>query len=357
MNHLLTQISPLNKDIMKMVALRQNQLVKPIASLGMLEEYAEQIAGITEELYPRLNGKAVVVFASDNGVWEEGVSPVPQSVTAAQAANMTYGKTGISVLCAHADANLYVVDVGIKEEADSRYIIRRNIRKGTDNIAKGPAMSRSEAIKAMEIGAEMAQYCFDRGAIMVAAGEMGIGNTTTSSAVLSALTGHKAKDVTGKGGGVSEEAYANKISVIERAIALNAPDPTDAIDVISKVGGFDLAAMTGFYLGAASLRRIVVIDGFIAVAAALCAARMHPLAKDYMFLSHRSAEPGYDPAAKELGLKPMFDLRMRLGEGTGCPFAFHVLEASVRILRDMATFEEGSVHHETRVDIRENKTE
>jgi nicotinate-nucleotide--dimethylbenzimidazole phosphoribosyltransferase len=335
-------VPPIHQDVFKAAQDRQHSLAKPFGSLGSLETFSARIAGITGQLYPALS-KAVVVFASDNGVWDEGVTPIGKDVTALQSSNMTFGKAGIGVLSAHAGAKLFVVDVGMQEKYESRYIIRRKIRPSTWNITKGPAMTREECEKAMGVGAEMADRCKEQGFNLVGAGEMGVGNTTTSTAVLSVLLGIEPEGITGKGAGLADEAYRNKISVIRRAIEINNPDPSDPIDVLTKIGGFDIAAMVGFYLRCGELGLVTVVDGFIAVAAAVAAARIQPNVKDYLFLSHRSAEPGYDAAAKELGQKPMFDLGMRLGEGTGCPLAFNVLEASVRVLRDMATFAEISI--------------
>lgn len=343
-------IDPIDKEMMEAAQARQKNLAKPFGSLGLLEKFSMRIAGITGQMFPCLSGKAMVVFAADNGVFEEGVTPIGQDVTALQSANMTFGKAGIGVLSAHANAKLFVVDVGMAFNCESRYVIRRKIRRGTSNIAKGPAMSEEECRQALSIGAEMAQLCQSQGCSLVGAGEMGVGNTTTSTAVISALTGLPPSSITGKGAGLTNEAYANKISVIERALSVNQPNRGDALDVLRKVGGFDLVALTGFYLEAARLHLVCVVDGFIAVAAALAAKRLNPLVCDYLFLSHRSAEPGYDDAVRELGLAPMLDMGMRLGEGTGCPLAFNILEASVRVLRDMATFDEISINQDVIVD-------
>ena len=336
-------VKPINAEMKNAAAQRQKNLAKPFGALGALEDYSARIAGITGKLFPAISAKAVVVFAADNGVWDEGVTPIGRSVTALQSANMTFGKAGIGVLSAHAGAKLYVVDVGIYEKTESRYIINRKVMRGTKNITKGPAMTREQFDKAFGVGEEMAKRCFDDGIVMAGAGEMGVGNTTTSSAVLSALTGLDPSEITGRGAGITREAYENKLNVIRRALEVNKPDASDPADVVARVGGLDIAAMMGFYIRAASLGMVVVIDGFISIIAALAASRLCPNSAQYMFLSHRSAEPGYDAAAKELGLKPMFDLGMRLGEGTGCPLAFNVLEASVRVLRDMATFDEISI--------------
>lgn len=335
-------VHPIDEKAYQTASQRQRELAKPYGSLGQLELFSARIAGITGKLYPG-GGKAIVVFASDNGVWDEGVTPIGKIVTSLQSGNMTFGKAGIGVLAAHADAKLYVVDVGIHERYESRYIINRKIRRSTHNIALGAAMSPEEFERAFDVGCEFAQKCKDDGMYMVGAGEMGVGNTTTSSAVLCALTGLSPETVTGKGAGITDDAYANKLAVIKRALQVNSPDSADPKDIVAKVGGFDIAAMMGFYTAAASLGMIVVVDGFIAITAALAAYRLQPTLSDYLFLSHRSAEIGYDKAAQELGLKPMFDLGMRLGEGTGCPLGFNVLEASIKVLRDMSTFEEISI--------------
>ncbi len=342
---------------------RQHQLAKPFGALGRLELLSAQVAGVTGELFPSL-AKAMVVFCADNGVFEEGVTPIGQDVTMLQATNMTMGKAGIGVLSAHAGAKLMVVDVGMVQDSPSVAVIVRKIRRGTSNIAKGPAMSEAECERAFAIGAEMAEKCRDQGFRLVGAGEMGVGNTTTSSAILSALTGLPPEKITGKGAGLTDEAYANKIGVIARAIEANgvAYDGTEidaerAIEIVRRVGGFDIAAMAGFYLRAAELRMLPVVDGFIATAAALVAAQIEPNVSAYFVLSHRSAEPGYDAAAEMLRQKPLFDLDMRLGEGTGCPLAFQVIEAAARVLRDMATFDECFIDDSVVVDNWEDENE
>lgn len=333
-------VDPIDEQMMRNVLQRQHDLAKPFGSLGRLEQLSAQIAGITGQMYPRLGGKAMVVFASDNGVWDEGVTPIGKDVTMLQATNMVYGRAGIGVLSAHANAKLFVVDVGMEIDSPAQYILRRKIRRSTSNIVNGPAMSCDECVRAMEIGAEMAQMCQEQGMILVGAGEMGVGNTTTSSAVLSALTGLDPTMITGKGAGITQEAYLNKINVIKKALQVNQYDKTDPIDVVAKVGGFDIAAMAGFYLKSAELHMIPVVDGFIAITSALVASRVQPNIKEYFVLSHRSAEMGYDVAAQQIGQKPLLDMEMRLGEGTGCPLAFNIVEAAVRVLRDMATFDE-----------------
>jgi nicotinate-nucleotide--dimethylbenzimidazole phosphoribosyltransferase len=231
-------------------------------------------------------------------------------------------------------------------------LINRKIRKGTFNMSKGPAMSREEAIKAIETGIEMVSLLVKEGYSLFGTGEMGIGNTSTSSAVAMAFLGCSSEEAVGKGVGLTEEGYANKKSVIERAISVNKPDPEDPIDVLSKVGGFDIAGMTGCFLGAAYHRVPIVIDGFISAAAALAAYRINPLVKDFIIPSHLSEEPGYRLVINDIGLEPLLDLNMRLGEGSGCPLAFNIIEAAEVIISDMATFDEATIRDDFLIDIR-----
>ncbi len=323
---------------------RQGELAKPPGSLGRLEELAVRLAGITGRVCSTLDDKVLLVFCADNGVVEEGVSSAPQSVTAAQTVQLTRGKTGASSIAAKLGCRVRVCDVGVAADLGTcPAVIDRKIAYGTKNIAKGPAMTREEAVEALLTGVQLALDAVREGADVLGVGEMGIGNTTTSAAVLSVLCGKPARDVTGRGGGITEDAYRKKISVIEKAIALNRPDPLDPIDVLSKVGGFDLAAMTGAFLGAAKARVPAVIDGFISVVAALCAARLCPAAGAFLIPSHASAEIGYKTAMDALGLAPLFDLGMRLGEGSGCPIAMAVLDAACAAMNGMATFSEARI--------------
>lgn len=345
------KINPIDHDLMYDALERHRELAKPFGALGMLEQLSAQVAGICGSLYPRVEGgKAVVVFAADNGVVDEGVTPIGQQITSLQACNMAEGRAGISILCQHVDAKLFVVDVGMAYDSLAMRILNRRIRKGTDNIALGPAMSREECYQAMEVGREMADTCAAQGMVLLGGGEMGVGNTTTSSAILTALLGVSAKEIAGYGAGVSEDGYRKKVLAIERAVETNRCNPDDPIDVLHKLGGFDIAALVGYYIRAAQLRCVVVIDGFIAIAAAMLACRIAPALKEYLVLSHRSVEPGYDLAAKEMGLSPLLDMHMRLGEGTGCPLVFQLIEAAVRVLRDMATFEEISIDSAQLID-------
>ncbi|MDD3705498.1 MAG: nicotinate-nucleotide--dimethylbenzimidazole phosphoribosyltransferase [Clostridiaceae bacterium] len=345
-------IRPAYKDSMNEAAERLDKLIKPIGSLGKLEGLAVKISGITGKQNNEFNKKVIIIMASDNGVVEEGVSAAPKEVTSLMTLSMLKGVSGVCVLSKHAGADIRVVDIGVGSDLDYPGLINRKIRKSTSNIAIGPAMSREEAILAIETGIETVSQLVEDGYSLFGTGEMGIGNTSTSSAVAMAFLGCSSEEVVGKGVGLTEEGYANKKSVIDRAIRVNKPDPEDPIDVISKVGGFDIAGMAGCFLGAAYHRVPIVIDGFISAVAALTAYRINPLVKDFMIPSHLSEEPGYRIVINEMGLKPMLDLNMRLGEGSGCPLAFNLIEAAEVIISDMATFEEATIKDDFLIDMR-----
>ena len=340
---LINTVAGPDTSAMESAARRQGTLAKPPGSLGRLEELSIQLAGITGSVINTLTGKALLVFCADNGVVEEGVSVAPQSVTAAQTVNLTRGKTGASVLARQFGVEVYVCDVGVSAHISAPAVIHKKIAHGTKNIAAGPAMDRGDAVKAILTGAQLASKAIDEGAAVIGVGEMGIGNTTTSSAVLSALTGKNAAEITGRGGGLTDEGLSKKLKAINVALSLNRPDPYDPIDVLSKVGGFDLCAMTGAFIMSASRRVPAVIDGFISAVAALCAVRLCPNVRAFLIPSHASVEPGYRAAMECLGLEPLFDLRMRLGEGSGCPIAMMILDAACAVMRDMATFEEAEI--------------
>lgn len=343
LNEILSKIRPADTEAMQKAADRQAILAKPPHSLGLLEDISVKLAGITGIVENRIENCRVLVFAADNGVVSEGVAVTPKSVTLSQTINMTKHITGMSALAAYFNDSVSVIDVGIDSAVGIAGVTDRKIRRGTDNIRKGTAMSRKEAICALGHGIEAVKNAFDYGISAIGVGEMGIGNTTTSAAVLSALTGRSPSDVTGRGSGLTDDAFELKKSVIADAIRINRPDPCDPIDVISKVGGFDIAAMAGAYIGCAYYRIPAVVDGFISIVAALAAVRICPFVKDFIFLSHASKEPGYRIAAEELGLSPFLLLDMRLGEGSGCPLAFRILEAACAVMCDMATFEEAAI--------------
>ena len=345
-------ITGLYPDVMDAARKRQAELAKPPGSLGRLEDLSVQLAGITGQVKNTLDRKELLVFCSDNGVVEEGVSSAPQSVTLAQTINLTRRKTGASVIAGHFGCHVRVCDVGVNADIREPAVTDRKIAYGTNNIAKTAAMTREQAIQAILAGMELAETAAHDGAKAIGVGEMGIGNTTTSSAVLAVLTDTPVEEVTGRGGGITDESYRKKISVIETAIRLNQPDKTDPIDVLAKVGGFDLCAMCGAFLGAARMRIPAVIDGFISVVAALCAVRLCPNVREYLIPSHASYEIGYRIAIDELGLAPLFDLGMRLGEGSGCPIAMMILDAACAVMNDMATFAEADINDDYLVDIR-----
>lgn len=340
---LLDAIRPLDEQAMEEARRRQAQLAKPPGSLGRLEDLSVQLAGITGQVCSRVDKKHLLVFAADNGVVEEGVSSAPQSVTLMQTVNLTHAKTGASVLAKHFGCGITVCDVGVNAQIREMRVLNRKIAFGTGNIAHGPAMTRQQAVQAILTGAEVAASA---DAQVLGVGEMGIGNTTTSSAILAVLLDVPVETVTGRGGGITDESFRRKKEVIRQAIAVNRPDGADVVDVLRKVGGFDVAAMCGAFLGAAATHRPVVIDGFISVVAALCAYRLCHQVRGYLVPSHASYEIGYKLAMEALELEPMLLLGMRLGEGSGCPIAFQVLEAACAIIGDMATFDQAGIDDE-----------
>lgn len=350
---LLSEIIPLYEAPMREAKARQDALAKPPGSLGLLEDLSVQLAGITGQVKNEVCRTRIYVLAADNGVVCEGVSSAPQSVTRAQAINLTRGLTGASCLAKHFHDGLTVVDMGIALSYTCPEILNRSLGKGTANITAGPAMARQTAVQGILTGMELAAQARRDGIQILGVGEMGIGNTTTSSAVLCALSGEAVETVTGRGGGLTDTAFLKKKQVIERALAVNAPDAHDPIDVLHKVGGFDLCAMTGVFLGAAHARLPVVVDGFISVVAALCAARLCEDAKGFFIGSHVSYERGYEIAARLLDLKPCLQLGMRLGEGSGCPLAFRVVEAACAVMNTMATFPEAAIDDGYLTEIRE----
>ena len=350
LNALLASITGPDDKAMEAARLRQEQLAKPPRSLGRLEELSIQLAGITGRVHNRMDHTHLLVFAADNGVVEEKVSSSPQSVTKMQTINLTRAKTGASTLCRHFGCGITVCDVGVNAEIRDSAVLNCKIAYGTANMVKGPAMTREQAVTAILTGAELAMHTE---ADALGIGEMGIGNTTTSSAILAVLLDADVEAVTGRGGGITDEAFQAKKDVIRRAIARNQPDRNDVVDVLSKVGGFDIAAMCGGFLGAAASHRPVVIDGFISVVAALCAVRLCPNVRHYLVPSHASFEIGYRLAMEALELQPIFLLGMRLGEGSGCPLAFQVLSAACAIINDMATFEQAGIDDGYLDEIRE----
>ena len=347
---LVRAVQPLDQKAMLAAEAHQARLAKPPGSLGRLEELSVQLAGITGKVHNELPRKQLLIFAADNGVVAEGVSSAPQSVTMQQTINLTRGKTGAAVLAKRFGCGLTVCDVGVNADICESAVLNRKISYGTQNICAGPAMTREQALQAILTGAAVAENV-DADAVGI--GEMGIGNTTTSSAVLAVLLGADVDKVTGRGGGITEESFRKKKAVIRTAIAVNRPNRDDVIDVLAKVGGFDLAAMCGAFLGAAASRRAAVIDGFISAVAALCAVKLCPLVHGYLIPSHASFEIGYRLAIEELALRPLFDLGMRLGEGSGCPLAFQVLDAACAVMNNMASFDEADINDDYLDEIRQ----
>ena len=347
---LVRAVQPLDQKAMLAAEAHQARLAKPPGSLGRLEELSVQLAGITGKVHNELPRKQLLIFAADNGVVAEGVSSAPQSVTMQQTINLTRGKTGAAVLAKRFGCGLTVCDVGVNADICESAVLNRKIAYGTQNICTGPAMTREQALQAILTGAAVAENV-DADAVGI--GEMGIGNTTTSSAVLAVLLGADVDKVTGRGGGITEESFRKKKAVIRTAIAVNRPNRNDVIDVLAKVGGFDLAAMCGAFLGAAASRRAAVIDGFISAVAALCAVRLCPSVRGYLIPSHASFEIGYRLAMEELALRPLFDLGMRLGEGSGCPLAFQMLDAACAVMNNMASFDEAGINDDYLEEIRQ----
>ncbi len=336
----ITSIRPLDAAAMENARAMLEVKLKPPGSLGRLEDIAVKLAGITGIVGGKIDKKTILVMCGDNGVTEEKVSSFPADISVLVAETMLKGISGVSVLARHAGAGLRVVDLGLFREVNDVRMVNRRIRPGTSNIARGPAMSREEGVRAVETGIEEALAALGDGADILGTGEIGIGNTTTASAVVHAITGKSLDEVVGRGAGLTDEGLRHKKDIIRRAVGVNRPDPRDGVDVISKVGGFDIAGLAGCYLAAASRRTPIVIDGFIAGAAAVAACTLHQGVRDFMFTSHASAEPGVAVVSEVLRLQPMLALDMRLGEGTGAALGFHVIEAAVKIMNEMGTFKD-----------------
>lgn len=341
--NVINNIEKVNEALILEAKKRVDSLAKPLGSLGKLEDISVKLAGITGKIKNNISKKCIIILSSDNGVVEEGVSSAPQYVTLAQTINFSKGLTGVAVLAKENNADLFVVDIGVNCDGEIPGAINKKIRKGTYNISKGPAMSYEEALKAIDIGIDMVREVKEKGYDIVGVGEMGIGNTTTSSAVLASLLNCNIEDVVGKGGGLTKEAFKKKKEVIKRAIEINSPNANDPIDIVAKVGGFDLAGMVGVFLGCAYYKVPVVIDGFISAVAALVATKLNDYVKGYLIPSHFSKELGYIIAMNEIGLEPMLNLDMRLGEGSGCPIAFSVVSYACAMMNNMATFSEAEI--------------
>lgn len=333
-------IREIDRDAKAAAQARLDSLIKPPGSLGKLEDIAAKLAGVTGKVKNDLKKKCILVMCADNGVIAEGIASAPQEITFEMMCNFIKGVTGVAVLAKNCGADIKVFDVGVNTDEAIPGVTIRKAGKSTGNIKSGPAMSRVEAVQTILAGIEAVNDAKREGYELIGAGEMGIGNTTTTTAILSALTKIPAEEITGKGAGLNSEAHAKKIAVINSAIKINSPDVKDPVDLISKLGGFDIAAMTGVFLGSAYYRIPVVVDGYISIASAYLAVMMNPKVKDYLFLSHLSEEPGYLMYAKLLGLEAPLNLNMRLGEGSGCPLMFDVIQSACAVMSNMATFDE-----------------
>jgi nicotinate-nucleotide--dimethylbenzimidazole phosphoribosyltransferase len=340
----LARIRPTSVAIAEQVQRKLDFKTKPRGSLGRLEQLACRLCAIYESSAPALPDKAIVVMGADHGVAEEGVSAYPQEVTAQMLLNFARGGAAINVLARHAGARVLVVDMGVKGELPALPQIRSHrIAAGTRSFARGPAMSEEQAREAIATGIRIGRELTQSGVRLLGIGDMGIGNTTASSALTAVLTGAPPEEVTGRGTGIDDATHLRKIDVIRRGIELNRPRRGDALDALAKLGGFEIGGLCGVVLGAAAERAAVVVDGFIASAAALCAVRLCPAAADYLIASHRSVEAGHRLLLEALGQRPLLDLDLRLGEGTGAALAMSLCDASLRILLEMATFEAAGV--------------
>jgi nicotinate-nucleotide--dimethylbenzimidazole phosphoribosyltransferase len=343
-NLILPDIPELNQSAMQAAEKRQNTLTKPPGSLGQLEAISIQMAGITGQNQPLLKEKAVITMAGDHGVAAEGVSAFPAEVTPQMVGNFLKGGAAINVLSQQIDARVVVVDMGVNFDfEDHPHLLKHKIAPGTQNIAQGPAMSREQASQAIQTGLSVLNAQADRGLDILATGDMGIGNTTPSAAIACAITGHPPEEIVGRGTGVDDEGLKRKISAVSRALDVNQPDPEDSLDILAKVGGFEIGGLTGVILGAAGQGIPVVIDGFISTAAAMLAVNFEPRVRDYLFSAHRSQERGHQIMLDWLELTPLLSLGLRLGEGTGAVLAISLIESACSILREMATFEEAGV--------------
>lgn len=341
---LVASIGPLDQEAVRAARARQDRLTKPPGSLGRLEEISIQIAGIQRTDKPHLGAKTLVVAAGDHGVVAQGVTAYPQAVTAQMVLNFLAGGAAVSVMARHAGVRLVVVDAGVASNLPaSPKILSLKIGRGTADISQGPAMSRAQAERCILEGAAIARQAANSGATIMGTGDMGIGNTTPSSAITAVLTGRSPEETTGPGTGRNKEELARKTEIVRRAIEVNSPRSKDALDVLARVGGFEIGVLAGVILGTAASRRPVVIDGFISGAAALIACGLCPTARDYIIASHRSGEPGAGPLLSHLKLQPVLDLGLRLGEGTGAVLAMGIIEQAAACLSEMATFDEARV--------------
>ena len=344
LSQMLNEIKPLDQKAMEAARARQDELTKPRGSLGRLEELSIKIAGIKGKIISGFEHKAIIVMAADHGVASEGVSLYPQEVTRQMVFNFLNGGAGISALAHLVGARIVVVDMGVIGGFEPHPDLTcKMIDFGTRDMTKGPAMTRQQALDAIQAGIDILEGEISKGLDIVGTGDMGIGNTTASSAICAAITGEPVEKVTGIGTGLAGEQLAHKVKMIQKALELNRPNPEDPVDVLAKVGGFEIGGLAGVMLGAAAHRIPIVIDGFISGAAALIASGLAPGLRDYLIAAHLSAESGHKILLEHLGLAPLLNLGMRLGEGTGAALAMTIVEAAVKTLAEMATFTEAGV--------------
>ncbi|HXY62058.1 MAG TPA: nicotinate-nucleotide--dimethylbenzimidazole phosphoribosyltransferase [Nitrospirota bacterium] len=347
MDHVPKKIERVNGALSDEAQKRLDSLTKPQGSLGRLEEFARRVVAITGDKMPVLDKKVVFTFAGDHGVASEGVSAYPKEVTPQMVFNFLRGGAGINVLARHAGADVVVIDIGVDHDfGNVPGLVSRKIVRGTANMCKGPAMTRKQAEQCIRVGIDLAREYAEKGFRIFGTGDMGIGNTTPSSAIASVFTGVPVKDVTGRGTGITDESLQRKIRIIEDCIGKNRPDRKDPIDVLAKVGGAEIGGIAGLILGAASERIPVVVDGFISTAGAMIAYEIEPKTAEYMFAGHASVEIGQKAMLRKMGLVPILDLNLRLGEGTGAALAMMMIEAGTKIYREMATFGEAGVSDE-----------
>ena len=344
LSNTIKMIKPLDKGAMDSARSRQDVLTKPQGSLGRLEELSIKLAGIQGKAIPQIRHKVIFTMAGDHGVVAEGVGNWPQEVTAQMVYNFLSGGAGINVLARHAGVKVVVVDMGVAARLEPHpQLVSRKVAPGTQDMFLRPAMTPEQAVKSIETGIELVGGELAKGLDIVGTGDMGIGNTTSSSAICAALTGEALAEVTGRGTGITDEQMAHKIAVVERALAVNRPDPKQPLDVLAKVGGFEIGGLAGVMLAAAAYRIPIVLDGFISGAAALIAVALAPKLKDFLIAAHVSAEAGHKVLLRRLRLKPLLDLDMRLGEGTGAVLGIFLAEAAARVLAEMSTFAEAGV--------------
>jgi len=347
LKELINRIEPLNEEVGARVANYIDNLTKPIGSLGRLEELAIQLAKMTAEPFPQVSPAGVIIFAADHGITKEGVSAFPQEVTAQMVYNFLQGGAAINVFSRQIGAEFAIVDIGVASDLEQKGYIDRKIRYGTANFLNENAMEIDEAVEALLAGADVAEEMINRGAKCLILGEMGIGNTTTSSTLLAALSGKEVDSLVGKGTGLDEEQRLHKINVIRQSLQNRMPDASDPLDLLSKVGGLEIAGMAGAMLACASRRIPILVDGFICTVASLIATQFHAEVQNYMIVGHLSQEPGHQLALELLGKKPLLQLDLRLGEGSGAAIAFPLLESSTRMVKEMATFSSAGVSNKS----------